>query len=288
MTRWLFHQSSSSLSLVSRLTQADHPLLSRLTQADHPLVSRLTQADHPLQLGKRDSVLQNRHHCNITAQDSSSVLKHAGHVNIHTEPLNDLFCVHKHTLQNTFRNQIYVFRPKGNLFHHEDMLHNVCFNLFHHEDMLHNVCFNFQKQCFLLHNFIFICFKKYSPFAQGMCQFKYQSSHLKVMGLAVTSCKQIKWTSIQHKKKPAEVKKHRFNVIYLYYYNYYYYNYLKIKPLRSNQVVLRNIWHYCYNCYLLYYNNKNNYNSNTNKRLLVHDNPTFYLSTSYSTTARQQ
>ena len=175
-----------------------------------------------------------------------------------------------------------------NLFHHEDMLHNVCFNLFHHEDMLHNVCFNFQKQCFLLHNFIFICFKKYSPFAQGMCQFKYQSSHLKVMGLAVTSCKQIKWTSIQHKKKPAEVKKHRFNVIYLYYYNYYYYNYLKIKPLRSNQVVLRNIWHYCYNCYLLYYNNKNNYNSNTNKRLLVHDNPTFYLSTSYSTTARQQ
>jgi len=46
----------------------------------HPhchLCQGLTQADHPLQLGKRDCVLQNHHHCNITAQSSSSVLKHA-------------------------------------------------------------------------------------------------------------------------------------------------------------------------------------------------------------------
>ena len=46
----------------------------------HPrchLCQELTQADHPLQLGKRDCVLLNHHHCNITAQYSSSVLKHA-------------------------------------------------------------------------------------------------------------------------------------------------------------------------------------------------------------------
>jgi hypothetical protein len=75
-------------------------------------------------------------------------------------------CVHKHMLQNTFRNSIYVFRPKGNSLHSEDMLHNLCFNV--------------QKKCCLFHNFIFLCSKKILTFSQIMNKFKYQSGHLKV------------------------------------------------------------------------------------------------------------
>jgi hypothetical protein len=48
------------------------------------------------------------------------------------------------------------------------------------QDMLHNLSFICQKNAVY---FIFLSSnvpKQYSPFSQAMCQFKYQSDHLKV------------------------------------------------------------------------------------------------------------
>ena len=145
MTRWLFHQSSSSLSLVSRLNSSR----SSTSAGEDGLCST-----EPPSL---------QHHSTIFFQcvETCTTCKHS-YLTIKCS----MFVCANTRYKNAFWNSIFVLWPKGNILHFQDMLNNLSF-----------IC---QKNAVY---FIFLSSnvpKQYSPFLQTTCQFEYQSNHLKV------------------------------------------------------------------------------------------------------------